>query len=79
VSAFPFVPKAIPPAVLTFVQTLFARRQTPPSEIGFSVRSKLVEYDGVPVTATVVDALAVPPSPVHARVNTLVVANAPLD
>jgi len=31
------------------------------------------------VTVTVADALAVPPSPVHARVNTLVVANAPLD
>jgi hypothetical protein len=47
--------------------------------MGFSVRSKLVEYDGVPVTATVADALAVPPSPVQTRVNTLVVANAPLD
>ena len=73
------MPKAIPLAVRTFVQTLFARRQTPPSEIGFSVRSKFVEYDGVPATATVADALAVPPSPVHARVNVLVIVSTPLD
>ena len=39
----------------------------------------MVEYDGVPVTATVADALAVPPSPVQARVNMLVAVNAPLD
>ena len=40
----------------------------------------MVEYDGVPVdTATVVDAIAVPPAPVQARVNMLVTVNAPLD
>jgi hypothetical protein len=37
-------------------------------------------YDGVPVvTATVADALAVPPSPVQARENVPVLVSAPLD
>jgi hypothetical protein len=39
----------------------------------------LVENDGVPATATVVDAIALPPGPVQARVNMLVIVNAPLD